>query len=120
MNFKARYTKKYGVSGFNKPKKTPNHPTKSHIVVTKVGDRVKVIRFGQQGVSGSPKKEGESAKDRNRRTQKPDYVSSEIKKVSEVDLKKALMEVKESNRKIRESFRVDRETLAFRTGKVKW
>jgi len=67
MKFKARYTKKYGVSGFNKPKKTPNHPTKSHIVVAKVGDRVKVIRFGQQGVSGSPKKEGESAKDRNRR-----------------------------------------------------
>lgn len=49
--------------------------------------------------------------------QKPDYVSSEIKKVSEVDLKKALIEVKESNRKIRESFRVDRETLAFRTGR---
>lgn len=51
------------------------------------------------------------------KSQKPDYVSSEIKKVSEVDLKKALMEVKESNRKIRESFRVDRETLAFRTGR---
>ena len=49
-----------GVSGFNKPKKTPNHPTKSHIVVAKEGDKVKTIRFGQQGVSGSPKKEGES------------------------------------------------------------
>ena len=43
-----------GVSGYNKPKRTPNHPTKSHVVVAKEGDRVKTIRFGQQGVSGSP------------------------------------------------------------------
>ena len=49
-----------GVSGFNKPKRTPKHPTKSHVVVAKEGDKVKTIRFGQQGVSGSPKKEGES------------------------------------------------------------
>lgn len=39
-----------GVEGFNKPKKTPSHPTKSHIVVAKEGDRIKTIRFGQQGV----------------------------------------------------------------------
>ena len=39
-----------GVEGFNKPKKTPSHPTKSHIVVAKSGDKVKLIRFGQQGV----------------------------------------------------------------------
>lgn len=39
-----------GVSGFNKPKKTPGHPTKSHVVVAKQGDQVKTIRFGQQGV----------------------------------------------------------------------
>ena len=50
-----------GVSGFNKPKATPSHPTKSHVVVAKVGSQVKTIRFGQQGVSGSPKKQGESA-----------------------------------------------------------
>jgi len=50
-----------GVSGFNQPKRTPNHPTKSHVVVAKVGEQVKTIRFGQQGVSGSPKKSGESA-----------------------------------------------------------
>ena len=50
-----------GVSGFNKPKRTPNHPTKSHVVVAKVGSQIKTIRFGQQGVSGSPKKAGESA-----------------------------------------------------------
>lgn len=43
-----------GVSGFNKPKATPNHPTKSHVVVAKEGDKVKTIRFGQQGVKGSP------------------------------------------------------------------
>lgn len=43
-----------GVSGFNKPKRTPSHPTKSHVVVAKEGDEVKTIRFGQQGVQGSP------------------------------------------------------------------
>lgn len=56
-----------GVSGYNKPKRTPNHPTKSHVVVAKVGDKVKTIRFGQQGVKGSPKKKGESAAARKRR-----------------------------------------------------
>lgn len=49
-----------GVAGYNKPKRTPDHPTKSHIVVAKSGDQIKTIRFGQQGVSGSPKKPGES------------------------------------------------------------
>ena len=56
-----------GVEGFNKPKRTPNHPTKSHVVVAKDGDQIKTIRFGQQGVSGSPKREGESEADRKRR-----------------------------------------------------
>ena len=41
-----------GVSSFNKPKRTPNHPKKSHVVVAKVGSQVKTIRFGQQGVTG--------------------------------------------------------------------
>jgi hypothetical protein len=41
---------KAGVSGYNKPKRTPNHPTKSHVVVAKEGDKTKLIRFGQQGV----------------------------------------------------------------------
>ena len=41
-----------GVAGFNKPKRTPSHPTKSHVVVAKEGDKVKTIRFGQQGVTG--------------------------------------------------------------------
>ena len=44
--------KRAGVEGYNKPKRTPNHKTKSHIVVAKEGDKVKTIRFGQQGVSG--------------------------------------------------------------------
>ena len=56
-----------GVEGYNKPKRTPSHPTKSHVVVAKVGDQVKTIRFGQQGVSGSPKREGESKADKTRR-----------------------------------------------------
>lgn len=56
-----------GVEGYNKPKRTPSHPTKSHVVVAKAGDQVKTIRFGQQGVSGSPKKEGESKADTARR-----------------------------------------------------
>jgi hypothetical protein len=42
-----------GVSGYNKPKRTPSHPTKSHVVVAKSGDQIKTIRFGQQGVSGA-------------------------------------------------------------------
>jgi hypothetical protein len=56
-----------GVAGYNKPKRTPSHPTKSHVVVAKSGDQVKTIRFGQQGVSGSPKREGESKSDKARR-----------------------------------------------------
>jgi hypothetical protein len=56
-----------GVERFNKPKRTPSHPTKSHVVVAKVGDQIKTIRFGQQGVSGSPKREGESKADKTRR-----------------------------------------------------
>lgn len=56
-----------GVATFNKPKRTPNHPTKSHVVVAKQGDKIKTIRFGQQGVSGSPRKAGESASYRKRR-----------------------------------------------------
>jgi len=55
--------KRAGVSGFNKPKRTPSHPKKSHVVVAKVGDKIKTIRFGEQGAetAGKPK-EGESAR----------------------------------------------------------
>jgi hypothetical protein len=53
--------------GYNKPKRTPKHPTKSHAVLAKENGEVKLIRFGQQGVSGSPKTAGESEADRKRR-----------------------------------------------------
>tara|TARA_R110002072_G_scaffold71096_1_gene170883 strand:+ start:476 stop:760 length:285 start_codon:yes stop_codon:yes gene_type:complete len=55
--------KRVGVAGFNKPKRTPGHPKKSHVVVAKEGDKIKTIRFGEQGAStaGKPKK-GESAR----------------------------------------------------------
>jgi len=57
--------KRAGVSGFNKPKRTPNHPKKSHVVVARSGGKVKTIRFGQQGVSGagkSPKSPSQKAR----------------------------------------------------------
>jgi hypothetical protein len=54
-------------AGYNKPKRTPNHPTKSHAVLAKEGETIKLIRFGQQGVSGSPARTGESAADKARR-----------------------------------------------------
>jgi len=60
--------KRAGVSGFNKPKRTPNHPTKSHIVVAKSGDQIKTIRFGEQGAktAGKPKA-GESDRMKKKR-----------------------------------------------------
>jgi hypothetical protein len=53
--------------GYNKPKRTPNHPTKSHAVLAKEGTTIRLIRFGQQGVSGSPPRQGESKADKARR-----------------------------------------------------
>ena len=53
-------------AGYNKPKRTPN-ASKSHAVLAKEGNKIKLIRFGQQGVSGSPKKAGESESYRKRR-----------------------------------------------------
>lgn len=55
-------------SGYNKPKRTPNHPTKSHAVLAKVGEKEKLIRFGQQGVSGAgsnPKSDKEKARQKS-------------------------------------------------------
>ena len=56
------------VKGYNKPRRTPNHPKKSHIVVAKVGNKVKTIRFGQQGAktAGKPKA-GESERMKKKR-----------------------------------------------------
>ena len=59
--------KRIGVSGYNKPKRTPKHKTKSHVVVAKEGNKIKTIRFGQQGVRGAgkrPKTKSERARKR--------------------------------------------------------
>jgi hypothetical protein len=57
-----------GVDGYNRPKRTPNHPKKSHIVVAKVGDKIKTIRFGEQGASTAGKpKAGESDRMKKKR-----------------------------------------------------
>lgn len=56
-----------GLEGVNKPKRTPKHPTKSHMVMAADGGRYQLIRFGQQGVSGSPPRKGESAAAKARR-----------------------------------------------------
>tara|TARA_R100001440_G_C2469726_1_gene111422 strand:+ start:101 stop:385 length:285 start_codon:yes stop_codon:yes gene_type:complete len=58
--------KKFNLSGYNKPKRTPNHPEKSHVVLAKEGDKIKLIRYGQQGVSGAGKNP-KSDKDKARR-----------------------------------------------------
>ena len=64
----ASLLKRFKLSGYNKPKRTPGHPTKSHIVVAKSGNQIKTIRFGQQGAktAGAPK-EGESQKMKDKR-----------------------------------------------------
>lgn len=60
--------KKLGLSGYNQPKRTPSHPTKSHVVLARAGGEAKVIRFGQQGASTAGKpKPGESARTKARR-----------------------------------------------------
>lgn len=80
MKKKDPRLEKAGVAGYNQPKKTPSHPTKSHVVVAKEGDEIKTIRFGQQGVSGSPKKAGESESERKRRESFKARHSENIKK----------------------------------------
>tara|TARA_R110000737_G_C14208950_1_gene418772 strand:+ start:96 stop:380 length:285 start_codon:yes stop_codon:yes gene_type:complete len=60
--------KRIGVAGYNKPKRTPSHPTKSHVVVAKSGDNIKTIRFGEQGASTAGKpKSGESDRMKKKR-----------------------------------------------------
>ena len=65
-----------GVSGYNKPKRTPNHPTKSHVVVAKEGDNVKTIRFGQQGVSGAGKNPKTTSEKARRKSFKARHASN--------------------------------------------
>lgn len=70
-----------GVSGYNKPKRTPNHATKSHVVVAKEGDKIKLIRFGEQGAktAGKPKA-GESEAMKKKRASFKARHSKNIKK----------------------------------------
>jgi hypothetical protein len=63
-------------SGYNKPKRTPNHPTKSHAVLAKEGDKIKLIRFGQQGVSGAGKNPRTKAEKARRRSFKARHASN--------------------------------------------
>ncbi len=65
-----------GVSGYNKPKRTPNHKTKSHVVVAKVGDKTKTIRFGQQGVSGAGKSPSSASEKARRKSFKARHASN--------------------------------------------
>jgi hypothetical protein len=58
---------RYGLSGFNKPKRTPKHKEKSHVVLAKQGDKIKLIRFGQQGADTKPPRKNESQADRDKR-----------------------------------------------------
>jgi hypothetical protein len=65
-------------SGYNKPKKTPNHPKKSHAVLAKVGDKEKLIRFGQQGVKGAganPKTASEKARQKSFKARHADNIA---------------------------------------------
>ena len=71
--------KKAGVSGYNKPKKTPNNKTKSHVVVAKKGDVIKTIRFGQQGVTGAGKNPTSPAEKARRKSFKARHAAN-IKK----------------------------------------
>ena len=64
---KDKILTRYGVSGYNKPKKTPSHKTKSHVVVAKEKGKVKVIRFGQQGADTKPPRKNESEADKAKR-----------------------------------------------------
>lgn len=63
-------------SGYNKPKRTPNHPTKSHAVLAKEGDTIKLIRFGQQGVSGAGKNPKTKAEKARRKSFKARHASN--------------------------------------------
>ena len=79
-------------SGYNKPKATPNHPTKSHAVLAKSGEDVKLIRFGQQGAKGSPKKAGESEADKNRRES---FMARHAKNIAKGKMSAAYLSAKE-------------------------
>ncbi|MBN22870.1 MAG: hypothetical protein CL678_16410 [Bdellovibrionaceae bacterium] len=72
---------KAGVSGYNIPKRTPNHPKKSHVVVARKGDQIKLIRFGQQGVSGAGPHPKSAAQKKRRKSFKARHAANIAKGV---------------------------------------
>jgi len=78
-NRKKTLLKKHGLSGVNKPKRTPKHPTKSHVVLAQEGHQMKLIRFGQQGVSGAGKNPKTAAQKARRKSFKARHAKN-IKK----------------------------------------
>jgi hypothetical protein len=76
---RASLLKKHGLKGVNQPKRTPKHPTKSHVVLAQEGHTLKLIRFGQQGVSGAGKNP-KSAKEKARKKSFKARHASNIKK----------------------------------------
>ena len=78
MAAKDSRLKRAGVSGYNKPKRTPGHPTKSHVVVAKSGGQTKTIRFGQQGVSGA----GKSPKSASQKARRKSFKARHAKNIA--------------------------------------
>jgi len=72
-------------AGYNKPKRTPNHPKKSHAVLAKVGDTIKLIRFGQQGVRGA----GSSPKTAKEKARRKSFKARHAKNISKGKLSAA-------------------------------
>ena len=77
-------------SGFNKPKRTPNHPTKSHAVLAKQGDKVKLIRFGQQGVSGA----GKNPQSEKGKARRKSFLARHAKNIARVKMSAAFWAAK--------------------------
>ena len=78
MAAKDSRLKRAGVSGYNKPKRTPGHSSKSHVVVAKSGGQVKTIRFGQQGVSGA----GKSPKSASQKARRKSFKARHAKNIA--------------------------------------
>ena len=75
---RASLIKKHGLKGVSKPKRTPKHPTKSHVVLAQEGHNLKLIRFGQQGVSGA----GKSPKSKSEKARRKSFKARHAKNIS--------------------------------------
>ena len=83
--------KRAGVSGYNKPKRTPGHPTKSHIVVAKKGNQIKTIRFGQQGVKGA----GSNPQTASEKARRKSFMARHAKNIAKGKMSAAFWAAKE-------------------------